>query len=625
MDYYRSTATRSAYFGTSPGDPDGIPVIDDHTTPDMLFPQGVGFGHDPSQYVPDMMAAPLGMKTYPESDWDALYDEQEREESSLEHIYLRKWQGECLDQNGDPYCVTEDTEVLTPNGWVAYPKYNWTDPLATVNPLTHRMEYQVPFERHVYEYDGPVVGSTNRRLDFAVTPDHQMYVRKWDERERTLSDRYSFVRAADLGWYAGFMHAPSGWLGTDVVELEVPGDRRYDGDDFVALLGLVASDGFAGGTEKTNNLVSFASFREDGRPAVEALACRLGFKEAPSRRGVWNRWNARALAEWLRQNCYTSSALKAGAKQVPDFVKCLSQRQIKLFLHWFDDRNRSGRQFYSTSKRMMDDLQELHLRIGKRSYIGNRPAQVAKYAGNASGEIRSGPAYILTVGEKDQLCIDRKKHLDTDHYKGLVYCAAVPNHTLLTRRNGSVLISSNCWAYSTGSGIMVRRLTTGSPLVRLNPHSVASVIKRGAKEGGWCGLSLAKAREIGMAPEGTGPGHWPYLSRNYRLADSQEMQESMARYRVTDDWFDIGKPLYGQQLKREQLATCLFNNCPSPSDFNWWGHSVCALRPARIERGNWGLLILNSWKGWGRRGLAVLQGSKARPDGAVSIVNSSVA
>ena len=625
MDYYRSTATKSAYFGTSPGDHDGIPIIDDNTSPDTLFPRDAGFGHDPSQYVPDMMAAPLGMKTYKETDWDALYDEQEREQSSLEHIYLREWKGNCLDQDGHGYCVTEDTEVLTPNGWVAYPNYNWSDPLATVNPLTHRMEYQVPFQRHVYEYDGPIIGSTNRRLDFAVTPDHHMYVRKWDERRRTLSSRYSFVRAADIGWYAGFMHAPSGWLGTDVMELEVPGDRRYDGDDFVALLGLIASDGYAGGTDKTHNLVSFASFREDIRPAVMALAIRLGFKEAPSRPGVWNRWGAGALAEWLRQNCYTSPALKARSKRVPDFVKCLSQRQIKLFLHWFDDRNRDGRQFYSTSKRLIDDLQELHLRIGKRSHIGNVPAKVAKYDGCASGEIRSGEAYILTVGEKDQLCIDRKKHIETGHYKGLVYCAAVPNHTLLTRRNGSVLISSNCWSYSTGAAIMMRRLALHVPFVRLNPHSVAAIVKGGKDEGGWCGLSLAKAREIGYAEEGTGPGQWPLHSRQASRFNDPLVKESMARFLVTDDWYDLGKPAYGQALTRLQQATCLFNNCPSPSDFNWWGHSVCALRYVRIEAGNWGLLILNSWKGWGRRGLSVLQGSKSRANGAVSIVDSLAA
>jgi len=46
---------------------------------------------------------------------------------------------------------------------------------------------------------------------------------------------------------------------------------------------------------------------------------------------------------------------------------------------------------------------------------------------------------------------------------------------------------------------------------------------------------------------------------------------------------------------------------------------VCQVRWVRIERGSWGPLILNSWKGWGRHGLAVLRGRQAVADGAIAI------
>lgn len=107
IEYYRSTAT-AMFLGAIPGVADGIPILDEFTDFNDLFLEGsptpVRGGHDPSQYVPDMMAAPLGMKTIPESECDARYDEQEATQSSLEHLYLRDWQGECLDQNGQGYC-----------------------------------------------------------------------------------------------------------------------------------------------------------------------------------------------------------------------------------------------------------------------------------------------------------------------------------------------------------------------------------------------------------------------------------------------------------------------------------------------------------------------------------------
>jgi hypothetical protein len=107
LEYYRSTAT-PVLRGQFAGAADGIPIFDEFTKPEDMFldgpPTPVRGGHDPTQYVPDMMAAPLGMKTIPPGERDAYYDEQERAQSSLEHVYLRDWQGPCLDQNGQGYC-----------------------------------------------------------------------------------------------------------------------------------------------------------------------------------------------------------------------------------------------------------------------------------------------------------------------------------------------------------------------------------------------------------------------------------------------------------------------------------------------------------------------------------------
>lgn len=182
-----------------------------------------------------------------------------------------------------------------------------------------------------------------------------------------------------------------------------------------------------------------------------------------------------------------------------------------------------------------------------------------------------------------------------------------------------------CWSYSTGSALMMRRLALHLPFVRLNPHSVAAIIKNGRDEGGWCGLSLGKYREIGCAEEGTAEGQWPVHSRQVSRFNDAAVKASMLKYKVTDDWYDLGKPAYAQALKDAQRWTCMFNNCPVPTDRNVWAHSTCDIRYVRIEKGSWGWLTLNSWKGWGRRGLAVMRGRYLKADGAVSVVNSMAA
>ena len=76
---------------------------------DMFHPKGFRTGAEPRDlklYPKEMYDPPSEMDVYQETDWDALYDEMEKNKSSLEHLYLRggKPAFTNLDQNGDGYC-----------------------------------------------------------------------------------------------------------------------------------------------------------------------------------------------------------------------------------------------------------------------------------------------------------------------------------------------------------------------------------------------------------------------------------------------------------------------------------------------------------------------------------------
>jgi hypothetical protein len=78
---------------------------------DALFPPNVSYGlvrRDYGEYPEQMFAQPDEMGIIPSSEWDARFDEQERLESSLEHMYLGGRNGEPLfvnlDQGPDGYC-----------------------------------------------------------------------------------------------------------------------------------------------------------------------------------------------------------------------------------------------------------------------------------------------------------------------------------------------------------------------------------------------------------------------------------------------------------------------------------------------------------------------------------------
>lgn len=188
------------------------------------------------------------------------------------------------------------------------------------------------------------------------------------------------------------------------------------------------------------------------------------------------------------------------------------------------------------------------------------------------------------------------------------------------RRSGEPVLDQNgqgyCWAYSTAAAIMATRMAANMPRVRLSAHAVACKIKGFRDEGGWCGLSAEFARKTGYPSVDV----WPEksMSRSY---DTAATWANADKHRVTEDWVDLAAShYYYQQLTFDQVATCLLLNRACPVDFNWWGHSVCALRLVRVEAGSYGLRIANSWTPqWGEQGFATLRGNKAIPNSALCI------
>lgn len=172
-----------------------------------------------------------------------------------------------------------------------------------------------------------------------------------------------------------------------------------------------------------------------------------------------------------------------------------------------------------------------------------------------------------------------------------------------------------CWAYSTGHCIMLDRLKQNLPLVRINPHATAAIIKKGRDEGGWSGLSMKFGREHGYAVEGNGPGQWPLHSRNLKY-DTPELRASMALHKAEEDWYDLGQREYDQELSRSQLLTLGVQNVPCGVDYNRFGHAMCQIRAVLIN-GTWSPMVLNSWKSWGYYGLGILW--NMWPDNAVAL------
>ena len=350
-------------------------------------------------------------------------------------------------------CHSADTEVLTEHGWKKWPDYDGRSLLGTMNQDTGYLEFQAPLAVQRYNHNGAMAFTEHAHLDFALTPDHRMFYSNYYVPSPYVKggagwEPYQFGEISQLPTRCRIPGATTGFIGTQLDELTI-GNRKWNGTDFLRVLALILSDGWVSGSVHHPARLSFCCMRNDRIEMIREFAHKIGLEEK-SREGVWT-WTDAALVAWLKANAYIGNEYRAPHKRIPDLVKVADQHQINEFLRYFGDqhlRDQGNCHYYSSSSYMIDDLQELLLRVGKRSRVfprGIRPQTGNKFNQNY-------PAYELHEYVDSNVTMQRLERLGRpvvyDHYKGEVFCATVPNSTLITRRNGHVMVSGNCCVIS---------------------------------------------------------------------------------------------------------------------------------------------------------------------------------
>jgi hypothetical protein len=473
------------------------------------------------------------------------------------------------DQGDEGTCHSEDTEILTIDGWKFFSEVTNRDNLATINPDTFKLEYQKPLKLHKYEFAGDLYHCTNIHLDFAITPEHRMFVRKFDNVKKIMSDKFGFVRVMNLGWYSGLLSSPSGFDGKFIKNIKI-GDKDIAGDDLLKFFGIFLSDGWLRKrkTSKYGYVTGVCCFKNEYYDTIYKLLKSLpfGFHEQSGRTGYFTS-SDKHLYHYLEPYAI-NGALN---KYVPDFIKNAPSSQIQLFLDFFcfgdGHKTQDGRiWYYTSSKRMANDLQEMVLKTGKNSSIIVRPVKDRLiFKKRVIKATKCHEAYVVSVWRTPHLSIDRKKQMRVKHYKGMVYCASVSNSLLLTRRNGKILISGNCVAFASVVGVKeYEDAKEYKRLIALAPRYVYSLCKQndGApdEEGTYPRVAMKMLLKFGVCPESM----WPYephqtndhkkgadakakvyrIKAYARLESVQEMKRSLlvngpflAGVRVYESWF----------------------------------------------------------------------------------------
>jgi DNA polymerase I len=262
---------------------------------------------DPEEYDGDTYRAPNGTRFRKEPDGviremvDELLTEREEKKSlrddhdPKEQAYLqydRQQQAVKVIMN----CFTPDTEVLTPDGVRGIRELSVGDEVCSLDPESMEMETKPVVETHEYpEYEGELVDIETSKIDFSVTPNHRMLVRK-NETNGITEDDYSFVEAGNLDRATNY-ELPHDWEGPDgdalqtvdltewVEEYELWVRPDVHGHTFAGELGYYPDTVLKNDIGKEGYIFDPSSF-EEHRSYIESVAEQTYIHEESGRKWV---------------------------------------------------------------------------------------------------------------------------------------------------------------------------------------------------------------------------------------------------------------------------------------------------------------------------------------------------
>lgn len=328
-------------------------------------------------------------------------------------------------------CFDDKTEILTNNGWRTLNTINKDDKALSLNPSTDIADYYDIKNIFINDYSGEIF-RTNGFSDFIFTPEHELYYnwsfsQNW--RKKKISE-FDFTKNSQLLFKHKFK-----WNSTEKFKNIVFNIRNnnkkfskvtINSRDWLEFLGWYISEGWLDVKRNRIFISQYESVNKEKVERIRTLLIRLGvtFNYNNNKFSFYNK----EIANYLKENCYTGTEYNCHYKKVPETLKNISSEEISIFLESYrlGDGHRRNEQssYYTTSKQLADDIQELILKTGKpTSYYINDNGCYCIY--ELKSETRNIPL----------------KNITKEQYHGKVWCIEVePHNIILIRRNGKI-----CW------------------------------------------------------------------------------------------------------------------------------------------------------------------------------------
>lgn len=340
------------------------------------------------------------------------------------------------------FCLSEDTEILTINGWKKYNEIKIGDFVFSYNKEINKLEPN-PIERIIVKkHNGTLIKLKNQEsIDSLATKDHRVLcqIRTTDKSRKWKWSEQRFISANNI---------PSGIKIPVVAEIVSISSINMD-DDLIKILGWIITDGHLHFAHKRKNsyyeITQSKSKNKIINEMEEVIKRRFPESKIYSRKRKGRFYNNRHIRG---TDAYT---FYLGKKATEEINKWLESEPHKI-----------PRQILE--KASLDQLKILFDSLvqgdGNVSYSKNKYKYVTFYPGYDSNLadnfqelcVRLGLSAIkikstnnqtkVLVSFKRKFAYVRKK--TKEHFSGKVWDITVKNSAFVARRNGKVFITGNC-------------------------------------------------------------------------------------------------------------------------------------------------------------------------------------
>ena len=385
---------------------------------------------------------------------------------------------------GTTYCFDDKTEILTDNGWKKHDAVAPEDKVGTFNDDTKTLEFQKPSAAPVYDYAGEMIHFQNNCLDVCVTPNHRMLYQTAHSKEWVVKEAQEISGANKARNCKGrFRACAENWKGARLGVVKI-GKHEIPAETYLKFAGYYISEGSMYWAQPNGK----SAYKTQIAQAVtgkhhDSIAAVMEAMPIPVHRAIQQdkRPNTQEIenfvfcSEELAEHVKNNFPGKAHEKRLPKFIRNLPKDQLRILLGamvegdgriWPDSKH--NRTEYSTvSKGLADDVQEILLKLGYAPRLvkhddtkGARPIYRVTFS---NGPLDKFPSLRKLSwknspqGAKQEVV----SAINRVPYKGKVWCFTVPNHFLVTRRNGIISIQGN-----SNANVSVRVLLSRYQMIR---------------------------------------------------------------------------------------------------------------------------------------------------------------